>query len=47
MSLRFHDLRVKSVQPDTDEAVIVGFDVPDALRETFAFAPGQYLTLRA
>ena len=47
MSLHFHELRVKAVVPDGDEAVIVGFDVPDALRETFAFEPGQYLTLRA
>lgn len=47
MSLHFHPLRVRSLQPDTDESVIVGFDVPDELRETFAFTPGQYLTLRA
>ena len=47
MSLHFHDLRVKSVQQDTDESVIVGFEVPDDLGETFAFQPGQYLTLRA
>lgn len=47
MSLHFHELRVKAVQPDTDESVIVGFDVPEDLREVFAFAAGQYLTLRA
>lgn len=47
MSLHFHPLRVRSLQPDTDEAVIIGLDVPDALRETFAFTPGQYLTLRS
>ncbi|HMN74687.1 MAG TPA: phenylacetate-CoA oxygenase/reductase subunit PaaK [Burkholderiaceae bacterium] len=47
MSLHFHDLRVKSVQRDTDESVIVGFEVPDDLGEAFAFQPGQYLTLRA
>lgn len=47
MSLNFHPLRVREVRPDTDEAVIVSFDVPEAERETFRFTQGQYLTLRA
>ena len=47
MSLHFHPLRVREVRPDTDEAVIVSFDVPTGLAETFAFTQGQYLTLRA
>ena len=46
MSLHFHSLRVKSVRPDTDEAVIVSFDVPDELAEQFRFTQGQHLTLR-
>ena len=46
MSLHFHPLRVRAVQPDTDEAMLVSFDVPDELAETFRFQPGQYLTLR-
>ncbi|WP_119157614.1 1,2-phenylacetyl-CoA epoxidase subunit PaaE [Caldimonas tepidiphila] len=46
MSLHFHPLRVRDVRPDTDEAVIVSFDVPPELRDTFRFEPGQYLTLR-
>lgn len=46
MSLHFHPLRVKSVRPDTDEAVIVSFDVPAELAERFRFHPGQHLTLR-
>ena len=46
MSLHFHPLRVREVKPDTDEAVLVSFDVPPELSETFAFKPGQYLTLR-
>jgi ring-1,2-phenylacetyl-CoA epoxidase subunit PaaE len=44
--LHFHALTVRSVGPDTDDAVLVTFDVPPALAETFGFAPGQYLTLR-
>ena len=46
MSVMFHPLRVRSVQPDTEEAVIVSFDVPDELRAVFGFTQGQYLTLR-
>ena len=46
MSISFHPLRVASRHSDAD-ALVVGFDVPDDLRETFAFTPGQYLTLRA
>ena len=32
---------------DTRDAIVVSFDVPAALRERFAFAHGQFLTLRA
>jgi ring-1,2-phenylacetyl-CoA epoxidase subunit PaaE len=46
MSIDFHPLRVSAVRPDTEEAVIVEFDVPENLHGTFAFAPGQHLTLR-
>ncbi|MEO9069273.1 MAG: phenylacetic acid degradation protein, partial [Caldimonas sp.] len=46
MALHFHPLRVKSVRPDTDEAVIVSFDVPADLAEHFRFSQGQHLTLR-
>jgi ring-1,2-phenylacetyl-CoA epoxidase subunit PaaE len=42
----FHPLRVRAIEPDTDEAVVVAFDVPEALRAVFAFNQGQYLTLR-
>jgi ring-1,2-phenylacetyl-CoA epoxidase subunit PaaE len=46
MSLHFHPLRVSERRPDTDEAVIVSFEVPAELRDTFRFTQGQYLTLR-
>jgi ring-1,2-phenylacetyl-CoA epoxidase subunit PaaE len=46
MSVLFHPLRVRSVEPDTAEAVIVCFEVPRELHETFGFIQGQYLTLR-
>lgn len=46
MSVIFHPLRVRSIEPDTAEAVIVSFDVPQELRGVFGFTQGQYLTLR-
>ena len=45
-SLHFHPLTVKSVRPDTDEALIVSFDVPEDLSDAFRFTQGQHLTLR-
>ena len=42
----FHPLLVKAVTPDTQEAVVVTFEVPQDLREVFGFTQGQYLTLR-
>jgi ring-1,2-phenylacetyl-CoA epoxidase subunit PaaE len=46
MSVIFHPLRVRSIEPDTQEAVIVSFEVPPDLRDVFGFTQGQYLTLR-
>ncbi|MCC6706025.1 MAG: phenylacetate-CoA oxygenase/reductase subunit PaaK [Gammaproteobacteria bacterium] len=42
----FHRLTVAEVERETDDAVCVRFEVPTALRDTFAFRQGQYLTLR-
>ena len=46
MSTLFHPLTVRSIEPDTAEAVVVSFAVPAELRATFGFTQGQYLTLR-
>jgi ring-1,2-phenylacetyl-CoA epoxidase subunit PaaE len=43
-SALFHPLRVRGIEPDTDEAVVVSFDVPPPLRNVFSFNQGQYLT---
>lgn len=45
-SLHFHPLKVASVRPETDEAVVVSFAVPPDLADTFRFTQGQHLTLR-
>lgn len=42
----FHRLTVRDVEPLTDDSAAVTFEVPDDLREVFAFAPGESLTLR-
>jgi len=47
MSVSFHSLKVAEVVDDTSEARSIRFDVPEELRETFKFKPGQHLTLKA
>ena len=43
---QFHALKVASVARNTRDAVVVTFDLPEALTEEFAFKAGQHLTLR-
>lgn len=43
---RFHPLVIKDIRRETDDAVSIAFDVPNGIRKTFAFVPGQYLTVR-
>jgi len=43
----FHTLTVASVEPLTDDAVAVTFDIPDNLASAFAHTPGQHLIMRA
>jgi ring-1,2-phenylacetyl-CoA epoxidase subunit PaaE len=47
MSVSFHSLTVADVVDETAEARSIRFDVPEDLRETFKFKPGQHLTLKA
>ena len=42
----FHLLKVKEIRQETPECISILFDVPETLKETFQFLPGQYLTLR-
>jgi ring-1,2-phenylacetyl-CoA epoxidase subunit PaaE len=44
---RFHDLTVARVDSEAAGAVAISLGIPEGLRETFAFEPGQFLTLRA
>ncbi len=43
---RFHTLTVAEVRPETSDAASIVFAVPPDLAADYAFAPGQYLTLR-
>ncbi len=43
---RFHPLTVAEVPRETRDSVSIRLCVPDGLGDAFAFAPGQYLTLR-
>ncbi len=44
---QFHELVVKDVRKETEQATSVAFNVPNELTETYGFIQGQYLTLRA
>ncbi|MBX9746065.1 MAG: hypothetical protein K2X34_04135, partial [Hyphomonadaceae bacterium] len=45
-SIDFHKLRVAEVKRETPDAVSVRFELPENLREAFAFKAGQHLTFR-
>src|ERR1700744_5465766 len=44
---RFHRLAVSDLRRETADAVSITFSIPNELADDYAFAPGQYLTLRA
>jgi ring-1,2-phenylacetyl-CoA epoxidase subunit PaaE len=44
---RFHDLTVSRISPEAAGSVAITLAIPQALRDTFTFLPGQFLTLRA
>lgn len=41
----FHPLRVSTIEPLTDDAVALTFEVPDSLRGAYTWRPGQHLTI--
>jgi ring-1,2-phenylacetyl-CoA epoxidase subunit PaaE len=45
--LTYHPLKISELRPEGSEAVCVTLDVPDELRDTFRFAPGQHIGVRA
>ncbi|MFL5239344.1 MAG: 1,2-phenylacetyl-CoA epoxidase subunit PaaE [Rhizomicrobium sp.] len=43
----FHRLKIAEVRRETPDAVSICFEIPEHLKEAFAFKAGQHLTLRA
>lgn len=47
MKPTFHTLKISHLIKETDDTVVIGFDVPNDLTAQYDFKSGQYLTLRA
>ncbi len=43
----FHALSIVDIRRDTTDSLVLSFAIPPHLDESYAFTPGQYLTLRA
>ena len=42
----FHPLTIAAIEPLTEDAVAITFDVPEELRSDYAFTQGQHVTIR-
>ena len=42
----FHKLTINTITKETAKAISLSFDVPQALKDTFIFTAGQYVTLK-
>lgn len=43
---KYYLLKIKSIQKETENAVIITFDVPEELKPVFVFKAGQYIVLK-
>ena len=43
---KFYSLTIADIRPETDSAICLSFNIPEELKETFTFTPGQFLTLQ-
>ena len=43
---QFHKLTIKNIHRETAKAVTITFNLPQALKDTFAFIAGQYITVK-
>ena len=46
MSVHFHPLRVSNITRETEESVVITFDIPADLQQIFQFTQGQTLTIK-
>jgi ring-1,2-phenylacetyl-CoA epoxidase subunit PaaE len=44
--MEFYSLKIKNVTPETPDTVTLEFDIPEDLRDTFAYKQGQHITVR-
>ncbi|TXG37131.1 ferredoxin--NADP reductase [Seonamhaeicola maritimus] len=42
----FHKLTIKNIKRETEKAISISFNLPDNLKDTFAYKAGQYITLK-
>ena len=42
---QFNDLKILSVEKNTEDSVILSFKIPENLKKPFSFKAGQYITL--
>ena len=43
---QFHNLEITAIRKPSGGSTALSFEIPNHLKETFTFIPGQYLTLR-
>ena len=43
---QFSQLTINHLEKNTDDAVVIGFDIPNHLKQDFQFKAGQYITLK-
>jgi ring-1,2-phenylacetyl-CoA epoxidase subunit PaaE len=44
--IHFHPLHVQKIEKETEDCVLISFDVPAALKDVFQFKQGQNITIR-
>ncbi|MEX0967066.1 MAG: ferredoxin--NADP reductase [Bacteroidia bacterium] len=44
--VQFHKLKVAKINRETKDAVSIQFEIPEELKSTFRYQPGQYLTVQ-
>lgn len=42
----FHKLTIKDIKRETDKAISIAFEIPENIKNNFAFKAGQYITLK-
>ena len=43
---KFHSIKIKNIRRETPDCVSVAFDIPEHLKEEYAYKQGQYITLK-